>query len=195
MPRHYLRSLAEHAVEHTGEQLLAGAADDAVSEPWHSAHGDLLAPEDSAARTVRGDLELSPACDAPPCLDQLAVRGLVPLHDLHRVVKPDGPHPGAGEETVVGANDGGQRHEVSVALPSSQPSPCLGRLKGHHAHDLELGHGMIVGMTMSFASPDDVKQRLAKAGYLASDAVATTVFLAATLQKPLLIEGPAGVGK
>lgn len=54
---------------------------------------------------------------------------------------------------------------------------------------------MIVGMTMSFASPDDVKQRLAKAGYLASDAVATTVFLAATLQKPLLIEGPAGVGK
>ena len=54
---------------------------------------------------------------------------------------------------------------------------------------------MIVSMTMSFASPDDVKQRLATAGYLASDAVATTVFLAATLGKPLLVEGPAGVGK
>jgi MoxR-like ATPase len=54
---------------------------------------------------------------------------------------------------------------------------------------------MIVGMTVSFASPDDVKQRLAKADYLASDAVATTVFLAATLGKPLLVEGPAGVGK
>ncbi len=48
---------------------------------------------------------------------------------------------------------------------------------------------------MSFASPEDAKLRLAKAGYLASDAVATTVFLAATLGKPLLVEGPAGVGK
>ncbi len=48
---------------------------------------------------------------------------------------------------------------------------------------------------MSFASPDDVKTRLSKAGYLASDAVATTVYLAAVLGKPLLVEGPAGVGK
>ena len=48
---------------------------------------------------------------------------------------------------------------------------------------------------MSFASPEDVRTRLAKAGYLASDAVATTVYLAATLGKPLLVEGPAGVGK
>lgn len=48
---------------------------------------------------------------------------------------------------------------------------------------------------MSFASPEDVKTRLAKAGYLASDAVATTVYLAAVLGKPLLVEGPAGVGK
>ncbi|MGJ9423875.1 AAA family ATPase [Aeromicrobium sp. CF3.5] len=50
-------------------------------------------------------------------------------------------------------------------------------------------------MSMSFASPEDVKTRLAKAGYLASDAVATTVYLAAVLGKPLLVEGPAGVGK
>jgi len=54
---------------------------------------------------------------------------------------------------------------------------------------------MIVGMTVTFESPTDAKQRLARAGYLASDAVATTVFLAATLGKPLLVEGPAGVGK
>ena len=33
------------------------------------------------------------------------------------------------------------------------------------------------------------------AGYLASDAIATTVFLADALGKPLLVEGPAGVGK
>ncbi|MZD06194.1 AAA domain-containing protein [Streptomyces sp. SID5785] len=46
-----------------------------------------------------------------------------------------------------------------------------------------------------FASVDDVTARLAETGYLASPAVATTVFLAARLGKPLLVEGPAGVGK
>ncbi|HPU13219.1 MAG TPA: MoxR family ATPase [Aeromicrobium sp.] len=49
--------------------------------------------------------------------------------------------------------------------------------------------------TMGFESVLDVKQKLAGAGYLASDAVATTVFLASELGKPLLVEGPAGVGK
>jgi MoxR-like ATPase len=46
-----------------------------------------------------------------------------------------------------------------------------------------------------FASVPDVRERLGAAGYLADDAIATTVFLADRLGKPLLIEGPAGVGK
>ncbi|MFE7548184.1 AAA family ATPase [Streptomyces gardneri] len=46
-----------------------------------------------------------------------------------------------------------------------------------------------------FSSVDDVAGRLATTGYLASRAVATTVFLADRLGKPLLVEGPAGVGK
>ncbi|WP_306329679.1 AAA family ATPase [Streptomyces venezuelae] len=46
-----------------------------------------------------------------------------------------------------------------------------------------------------FSSVDDVVARLATTGYLASPAVATTVFLADRLGKPLLVEGPAGVGK
>src|SRR3954452_19377893 len=46
-----------------------------------------------------------------------------------------------------------------------------------------------------FASVADVKERLGAAGYLTDDAIATTVFLADRLRKPLLIEGPAGVGK
>jgi MoxR-like ATPase len=46
-----------------------------------------------------------------------------------------------------------------------------------------------------FASIDDVRDRLAAAGYLTDDAIATTVFLADALGKPLLVEGPAGVGK
>jgi len=46
-----------------------------------------------------------------------------------------------------------------------------------------------------FSSPDDVRDRLAGTGYLADDAIATTVFLADRLGKPLLVEGTAGTGK
>ncbi len=49
--------------------------------------------------------------------------------------------------------------------------------------------------TMPFSSVADVRSQLESVGYLASDAIATTVFLASELGKPLLIEGPAGVGK
>ena len=46
-----------------------------------------------------------------------------------------------------------------------------------------------------FADVADVSARLGAAGYLADEATATTVFLADRLGKPLLVEGPAGVGK
>ena len=46
-----------------------------------------------------------------------------------------------------------------------------------------------------FGSIEEVSERLARTGYLASEAIATTVFLADRLGKPLLVEGPAGVGK
>jgi MoxR-like ATPase len=52
-----------------------------------------------------------------------------------------------------------------------------------------------VGDIALFASVDDVRVRLDRAGYLVDDAIATTVFLADRLGKPLLVEGPAGVGK
>ncbi len=46
-----------------------------------------------------------------------------------------------------------------------------------------------------FADIDDVSKRLAETGYLPDTATATAVFLADRLGKPLLVEGPAGVGK
>ena len=46
-----------------------------------------------------------------------------------------------------------------------------------------------------FDSPADADARLADAGYLADAATATTTYLAGALEKPLLLEGPAGVGK
>ena len=50
-------------------------------------------------------------------------------------------------------------------------------------------------LTPQFGSVADVTERLSAAGYLTDDAIATTVFLADRLGKPLLVEGPAGVGK
>src|SRR5512139_3705448 len=46
-----------------------------------------------------------------------------------------------------------------------------------------------------FTDIDDVARRLAETGYLADTATTTAVFLADRLGKPLLVEGPAGVGK
>ncbi|GAA5106614.1 AAA family ATPase [Haloechinothrix salitolerans] len=49
--------------------------------------------------------------------------------------------------------------------------------------------------TPAFDSPTEVAKRLAEVNYLAGSDIATTVFLADQLGKPLLVEGPAGVGK
>jgi MoxR-like ATPase len=46
-----------------------------------------------------------------------------------------------------------------------------------------------------FADIDDVTAKLTETGYLPDIATATAVFLADRLGKPLLVEGPAGVGK
>ena len=48
---------------------------------------------------------------------------------------------------------------------------------------------------MTFESPADVDKRLRDVGYLPDDATATVAFLGDRLGKPLLVEGPAGVGK
>ena len=48
---------------------------------------------------------------------------------------------------------------------------------------------------MGYDSVADVQSRLIKAGYIPSREIATVVFLAAATQKPVLVEGPAGVGK
>jgi MoxR-like ATPase len=47
----------------------------------------------------------------------------------------------------------------------------------------------------AFADVADVRGRLRETGYLADESIATTVFLADRLRKPLLVEGPAGTGK
>src|SRR5574339_1131899 len=50
-------------------------------------------------------------------------------------------------------------------------------------------------MKNPFESTRTVKSELNKQKYIASDEISTIVFLAQKLGKPLLTEGPAGVGK
>ncbi|MCM0610506.1 MAG: MoxR family ATPase [Ideonella sp. WA131b] len=45
------------------------------------------------------------------------------------------------------------------------------------------------------ASPQALREALHRAGYIADEALATTLWLADSLQRPLLVEGDAGVGK
>ncbi|AOQ24315.1 hypothetical protein MTAT_09570 [Moorella thermoacetica] len=48
---------------------------------------------------------------------------------------------------------------------------------------------------MFFKGPDEVGERLSRVGYLAGNNVKVAIYLADILQKPVLVEGPAGVGK
>lgn len=50
-------------------------------------------------------------------------------------------------------------------------------------------------MTYNWSTPTDVRDSLGEVGYLADDRIAQVVFLASKLDKPILVEGPAGVGK
>ncbi len=49
--------------------------------------------------------------------------------------------------------------------------------------------------SMEFKSVDHVKTALEKADYICSKTIATVVFLAQATRKPVLVEGPAGVGQ
>jgi MoxR-like ATPase len=50
-------------------------------------------------------------------------------------------------------------------------------------------------VSTEFSGVTDVSERLQAAGYLTDDAIDTVVYLAERLGKPILVEGPAGVGK
>ncbi|HEY8122738.1 MAG TPA: MoxR family ATPase, partial [Myxococcota bacterium] len=46
-----------------------------------------------------------------------------------------------------------------------------------------------------FDSVDDVVSQLSQQGYICGKNIGTVVYLATQLEKPVLVEGPAGVGK
>ena len=53
----------------------------------------------------------------------------------------------------------------------------------------------IISESSFFSDPDHVLESLAAVGYLADERIATAIFVSDVLGKPLLCEGPAGVGK
>ena len=55
--------------------------------------------------------------------------------------------------------------------------------------------GLLHVPPVRFDSPADVRERLASNDYLSDDAIASVVYLADRLAKPVLVEGPAGTGK
>src|SRR5512140_2688251 len=57
------------------------------------------------------------------------------------------------------------------------------------------GEGRAPYVPVMLGSVDEVSAALERAGYLPSREIATAVFLADRLEKPILVEGPAGVGK
>lgn len=50
-------------------------------------------------------------------------------------------------------------------------------------------------MKVNIESADDISEVLSKQGYVSSTEIATIVFLAVKMNRPILVEGPAGVGK
>ena len=54
---------------------------------------------------------------------------------------------------------------------------------------------MIIKHSDKIASPQLIKDNFKKLGYVCSDDIAMSVYLACQLQKPILVEGPPGVGK
>jgi len=57
------------------------------------------------------------------------------------------------------------------------------------------GNSLVAMGEHMFDSVEEVQQRFRTASYIASRRIATVIFLAARMGRPVLIEGPAGVGK
>jgi MoxR-like ATPase len=80
-------------------------------------------------------------------------------------------------------------HQVRILA-----APCKKHRRELNAENSSMNSSS-VPVSPAFASVTDALARLEATGYLASTEIATTAFLADRLEKPVLVEGPAGVGK
>src|SRR5215208_3497625 len=91
------------------------------------------------------------------------------------------------QEAEPHQHDVGTRREV-VELARVQ-------VDGEQDEGIHAGDSILGLVTETFQSLEDTRERLAGAGYLADDSTALVAHLATALGKPVLVEGPAGVGK
>ena len=87
------------------------------------------------------------------------------------------------------------RHQRDVG---PDPLRQKGGVLDDHGGGAELVHRLIIIASMAETPPEsvsDVRDALARVGYLADEPAALVSFLAQRLGKPVLVEGPAGVGK
>ena len=93
--------------------------------------------------------------------------------------------------------------EIGISTQKLHAPGPDGAARAHHLQVRRLGRRpgrrtrrrMATLMAERFESVDDVIDRLREADYLADAGIAGVVFLADRLEKPVLVEGPAGVGK
>src|SRR6202011_3208080 len=85
--------------------------------------------------------------------------------------------------------DAGRRRDLD-RRPDHRSSPVRGRLRRRGPRDDVRRLRARARVTES-----DLRERFARHGYVANDDFATGIELMLALEKPLLIEGPAGVGK
>src|SRR5262249_34243428 len=80
--------------------------------------------------------------------------------------------------------------------PSRGSATSSGWGKSTVARLVGVANGRVLASARTmFESIDDVIGRLAEQQYISSRAIGTVVYLASRLEKPILVEGPAGVGK
>jgi MoxR-like ATPase len=91
----------------------------------------------------------------------------------------------------VTANDAPESRQLALSkgreLALSEPLPAVGALSSS-------GEVLDPSDTI-FDSPEHTHQALNDIGYLTTTTVSTNIYLAARMNKPLLLEGPAGAGK
>ena len=119
-------------------------------------------------------------------LDPLHRRRGVRLRRRDRHLHPEAPRPGA--DGPPGA------HHLQVRRVGRRPDPGVSIFTQRN-HRSAPSKGGTTSMAERFESVDAVQDALRRVDYLADASTAGVVFLADRLEKPVLVEGPAGVGK
>ena len=152
-------------------------------------------PSDSAMRLA--DLARDEARPAPPCCPRRAGRS--------GRWRGRGPGPGVAAQPGWAARSGpGGLHQPVRPRAGSYSITTSSRLAGlretmGRAYRPPTGCSaktrILSGVSTDFASIEETRDALQGAGYLAGESTSLVSYLANRLGKPVLVEGPAGVGK